>query len=425
MKKLTALFVFFAFTLSLLAQELFAQNMQTSVFALTLSVCFLSFLFSAVVLSFFMKAQKQIKNKSHKALIKKEEADKAMFELLKTMTSTTEGDLKAARKHLKALESIIGKTVLTDILELKIFKGEKNFDAVEELSFKLLKNKDAEMVGLKSLIETSSNKKKFEEALFSANKAFQTRQDLYWVIENAFILRARSSDWTGALEVLEAGYKKKLISNSKYAELKAVALYALSLKQKKDAKHLSASKYLKQAHHLCPDFIPAALDLADEFKNNKQFEQAKKTLKEIWRCYPTYDTAKNYLSLFENESALDQVLRLENLTLLNHKNPSLNNFILAEYDMKAKFYDKARSEFEMFLINNPATKKIASLIEKYEKTVNHNPKAADKWHKRTQTCADDCLWVCSNCSSTQAKWKPFCSKCGAFNPFKWVLYVKK
>ena len=144
-----------------------------------------------------------------------------------------------------------------------------------------------------------------------------------------------------------------------------------------------------------------------------------------WRHYPTYEVAKAYLALFENESPLEQVLRLEKLAHLNHKDPSLNNFMLAEYNMKAGLYDKARAEFEVFLINNPATKKIASLIEKYEKKANHNTKAAENWHKRTQTCADDCLWVCKNCHTVAAKWKPFCSKCGAFNPFHWYLYLKK
>ena len=51
------------------------------------------------------------------------------------MTSTTEGDLKAARKHLKTLESIIGKTVLTDILELKILKGEKDIECPINISY--------------------------------------------------------------------------------------------------------------------------------------------------------------------------------------------------------------------------------------------------------------------------------------------------
>lgn len=428
MKKLTTLFVFFALVFSFLAQG-FAQSVPLSLFGVAFGVCLISFMCAWLCLKLLLQAKKQLtiqtQNKNFKITVQPEDAHEAMLSVLKTMTATTEGDLKAARKHLKKLEEMIGENVLTDILELKILKGEKNFDAVEKLSFKLLNNKDAELVGLKALVETSSKKKNFEEALFSANKAFKTRQDLYWVLENAFKLRAQSSDWEGALEVLETGFKKKLISHERYCELKAVALYALSQTHTKRHNLLGASKCLNQACHLAPDFVPAALDLAQYLKDNNQLERAKKTLKEVWRCHPTYDIAKAYLSLFDHESPLEQVLRLENLALLNHKDPSLNNFMLAEYNMKAKLYDKARAEFEVFLINNPATKKLALLIEAYEKKVNHNPRAAENWHKRAQNCADDCLWVCSDCKSTLSKWKPFCPKCGAFNPFGWHLYVKK
>lgn len=429
MKKLTALFVFFAFVLSLAAQEFLAAKEQIPVALLIFGVCLASFLLAHLVLKFLMQVKKQImvqtNHKNATAAVSKKDADDAIIFVLKTMTATTEGDLSAARKYLKKLENLIGKSVLTQILELKILKGEKNFDAVEKLSFELLKNKDAELVGLKALVETSSNKNDFEKALLSANKAFQARQDLYWVIENAFLLRARSADWVGALEVLEAGFKKKLISAEKFNELKAIALYVLSHSEAKNQKHFNAVKFLRQSCHLAPDFVPSALDLAVCFEKNNQLEQAKKTLIHIWRRNPTYSVAKTYLSLFADKSPLEQVLRLENLALLNHKNSSLNNYLLAEYDMKAKLYDKARAEIEVFLINNPATKKIITLIEKYEKTVNHNKKAAENWHKRTSTCADDCLWVCSHCKNTSAKWKPFCPKCGKFNPFSWYLCVKK
>ncbi|MBO4294344.1 MAG: hypothetical protein J5896_02740 [Alphaproteobacteria bacterium] len=428
MKKLTALFLFFSFLIALTAEMLFGYADGT-VFSLVLGSCLLVFFLASLTLQFFSLMKKQLEQQTcctpSSQTITKEHADKALFTLLKTMTSTTEGDLKSARKHLKTLENIIGKHILIDILELKILKGEKNFDALEKLSFKLLKNKDAELVGLKSLIETSAVKKNFEEALLSANKAFETRQDLYWVIENTFQYRALSGDWQSALEVLEAGLKKKLILHQKYDELKAIALYELSLSAQKKGQDFVSFKYLTHASHLYPQFVPAALELAKRFECNRQTERAKKTLIEVWRQNPTYDIAKAYLHLFKSDTPLEQVLRMETFATLNTKEPSLNNFMLAECNMKAKLYDKARAEFEIFLVNNPATKKIASLIEKYEKQVNHNASAAENWHKRSVSCTDDCIWVCSHCKQTSSKWKPFCSKCGTFNPFHWHLYQDK
>ena len=357
--------------------------------------------------------------------MKKSDVDEALLLLLKTMTATTEGDLKAAREHLKALQKVIGKGEMTDFLELKILKGEKNFDAAQKLAIKLAQNKESELVGLKSLIETSAKKKDYEKALQSANRAFETRQDLYWVIENTFHLRAFASDWRGALEVLETGLKKKMVTPERYALLKAMAFYEIGLQEKKDGKELGFAKYVTQAYNIDPSFEPAALDLALIYEKEGQTRKAEKILKQIWRINPTYDVAKAYLKLFKDDSPIDKVQKMESFALLNSKNPSLNSFVLAELDMKAKLYDKAHAEFEIFLINNPATKKIAKLMAQYERAANNNEKAALSWEKRAETCEEDCVWVCDNCGHTSPKWKPFCSHCRKFDPFKWVLCLKE
>jgi uncharacterized membrane-anchored protein len=358
--------------------------------------------------------------------MKKEDVDEAMFALLKTMTATTEGDMKTARKNLKTLETKIGKNTIIDVLELKIAKGEKNFDLIEKLSSKLMKNKDSQLVGLKALVETSSKKKDFQKALESANKAFETRRDLYWVVENTFNLRALASDWKGACEVLEVGKNKKMLSPEKYASMKAVALFEMAMQEKKNGgSDLAFLKYLTQAYELLPSFEPAAIELAKFYEKEDQPRKAEKILKSIWRLSPTYEAAKAYLKLFKEDSALESVQRMESFALLNAKEFSLNNLILAELDMKAKLWDKAKSELEIFLINNPATQKIAKMMSQYEKTVNKNEASASDWAKREKECPQECVWLCSHCGEQSTKWKPFCAKCGTFNPFEWCLCLKE
>ena len=366
---------------------------------------------------------KKVRETQSKIKMKKDDVDEAMFALLKTMTATTEGDMKTARKNLKILETKIGHNTIIDVLELKIAKGEKDFDAVEKLSSKLMKNKDSELVGLKALVETSSKKKDFQKALESANRAFNTRRDLYWVIENTFNLRALASDWKGACEVLDVGKNKKMLAPEKYDLMKAVALFEMAMQEKKN--DLAFLRYLMQAHELQPSFEPAAIELAKFYEKENQPRKAEKILKNIWRLSPTYEVAKAYLKLFKEDSAIESVQRMESLALLNSKEFSLNNLILAELDMKAKFWDKAKSELEMFLINNPATKKIAKMMSQYEKTVNKNEASASDWARREKECAEECLWVCSHCGEQSAKWKPFCAKCGSFNPFEWFLCLKE
>jgi len=184
-------------------------------------------------------------------------------------------------------------------------------------------------------------------------------------------------------------------------------------------------KHIMLSHELDPYFVPSALELAKLYMKDNQARKAEKILKDIWRKNPTIDIAKAYLNLYPNDTALDRVKRMESFALLNASKPSLNNYILADLDMKAKLFDKARAEFELFLVNNPATKSIAKLIAKYEKTVRHNESSAKKWEKRAQNADAECVYVCSKCGKISPKWLPFCPDCGDFNPFEWSLCLNK
>ena len=215
-------------------------------------------------------------------VLNRKEINSAMMLLVETMTSITEGDMIKAKTSLADLKQIIGNDAIIDILLLKIYKGEKNFDKMEELSEKILSNPSLQLIGFKAAIEAQMQKKEFEQALKNANKAFEIRQDLYWVIESAFSLRVKSNDWEGALQVLDSGYQKKLINQEKYTSLKAVALYELAKKSKKDGDSINFFKFCSQSFELEPKLVPVALALAEYYmENDRQVRKAAKILSKI------------------------------------------------------------------------------------------------------------------------------------------------
>ena len=360
-----------------------------------------------------------------KLVIGRADMDNAMMLLLKSMLSITEGDMEKARNHLQELQSIIGNDAIIDVLRLKIYKGEKDFDKMEELSSKLMQSPNLRLVSMKASLEAQMQKKEFEQALETANKAFEVRQDLYWVIEGAFNLRAKAGDWEGALQVLNSGHKKDLIPNDKYKELKAVTLYEMSENAKAKGDSVNFFKFCSQAVKYNPLLVPAALSLAEYYvANDNQVRKASQVLTNIWRVNPTTEIAEAYLNLWPDDSAVEKVQRMESLALTNSIRPSLNNLLLAELDMKAKLYGKTKSEFEIFLVNNPATKRLAKLICEYEKKVNKNEEAASNWKKKSEDGAEDSVWVCNSCGHLSKGWHPVCKKCGAVGDYKWRLYKR-
>ena len=57
--------------------------------------------------------------------------------------------MNEARFHIKNLKKVIGNDPIIDVLMMKIYKGEKNYDKMEKLSEKLMKNADIQIVGMK------------------------------------------------------------------------------------------------------------------------------------------------------------------------------------------------------------------------------------------------------------------------------------
>ena len=359
-------------------------------------------------------------------VLNRKEVNKAMMLLVDSMVLITQGDLEKAKTNLADLKKIIGDDVLIDILLLKIYKGEKNFDKMEELSAKLESNPNLKLVGFKADIEAKMQKKQFAEALKTANKAYQVRQDLYWVIESAFNLRVKSGDFEGALQVLNSGFKKDIISKENYQKFKAVVLYELAKSAKEKDDNVNCFKFCSQALECAPNFVPAALLMVEYYvQNDKQTRKASKILSRVWRLNPTLEVAKAYLDLWPEDSITEKVQKMESLALTNGKNSSVNNMILADLYCKAGLWNKARNEFEVFLINNPATKKMAKTIAYYEKHANNNEKAADNWKKKATSCLEDDVWVCSTCGHISSKWHAYCKKCDEVGSFEWQLFADK
>lgn len=375
-----------------------------------------------------------------KIVLSRPQFDEAAILIVKTMSSITSGLMNEARRHLVKLREIIGQDAIIDILMLKIYKGEKNFDKMEELSQKLMQNEDIQLVGMKAALEAQIEKKEFTEALKTVNQAFEVRQDLYWVIGSAFLLRAKNQDWTGALEVLDAGIKKNITPSQKASRLRSVALYELAKQADANNDKTKFFKFITQALNENNKFIPAALDLADYYvKNDAQIRKAEKVLCNIWRENPCYEAAQAYLALFSKDTKAEKIQRMEKLALMNSKRPSLNNLILAELYINAKKYAKARTECKIFLLKNPATKKIADMLKILEEG-QHKGKAAAKGivssikrkvsdigqdNDKLNDCPKDFQWVCANCGHVTDSWEPICPECGEIGRSYWHLYVDK
>ena len=363
---------------------------------------------------------------SEKIVMDRKDFDASLLLVLRTMTAITAGDMTEARYMLSSLKKVIGKDPIIDILTMKIYKGEKNYDKMEKLSAKIMKNNDLQIVGMKAAVEAQMEKKEFKTALSIANRAFELRQDLYWIIESAFELRAKAGDWEGALQVLEAGKSKKIIPADKYNRFRSIILFERAKEFKEKGDDVNFLKYCSQSVNADQTLVPAALALADYYrKDDNQLRKAEDILLNAWKKNPVDDVAYAYVDLYHKNDATGKIQDMERLALLNSIRPSLNNRLLAEFCAEAGLWKKAKAEIEQFLINSPCTKIACDFIANYEENYNKNKKEAQKWRKKCDDCADDSEWVCEECGKRTKKWHAICSKCQSLGAARWHMYVEK
>ena len=88
-----------------------------------------------------------------KIVLSRNQFDEAAILIVKTLGAITAELMNEARRLLVSLRKIVGNDAIIDILMLKIYKGEKNFDKMEQLSQKLMQNEDIQLVGMKAALE--------------------------------------------------------------------------------------------------------------------------------------------------------------------------------------------------------------------------------------------------------------------------------
>ena len=145
----------------------------------------------------------------------------------------------------------------------------------------------------------------------------------------------------------------------------------------------------------------------------------------IWKKNPTDEVAYVYVNLLDELDGKEKLQRLETLLKVNALRPSLNNRLVAEFSIANKAWGKAKSELEMFLVNNPCTKKVCEMIAEVEEKFDKDKKEAKSWRSRYDSCADDSLWVCASCGAKTSEWHAVCPECKAFGQAQWHLYVEQ
>ena len=252
---------------------------------------------------------------------------------------------------------------------------------------------ETKLAGLYGLVQNAEQMGDLEQVSSLLEQVPPHLNKTPWVRMTKAKLTLASSDWAGALRLLEEN--KKYMPKQLYRSRKACLLLKLG--------------EVKKAYHLMPEHPAIALAYA---KVNPK--KARSILEKTWKVAPGWPI---YMAYKQTLQGLSDSKKLKAVLALTKRTRDQRYSLLARADMDAELQNWARAKenLEIYLQNYPLTRQVADMMAKIERTGWHHEELAQDWERKSIESEDDSVWMCADCNHTVPEWQVLCPYCNAFD----------
>lgn len=338
------------------------------------------------------------------------------------MAAAAAGDGREAMKHARKSVHYLGHDVMTDLLmaQASALSGD---DKSAMRYFEALKNHpDTAYFGHVGLMRLAASAGDDAAALAAGRAAVALKPASPGIAHAVFVLEAREGEWATAATALKHARRSGSIGEDEAAEIEAALALELARNETRDR---VAEAHLARALKAEPDFIPAALALADRYIAAGRTRKATGILEKSFLVAPHRETADRLMQCWpDNEAAA-----LGRLVKLTEKGGNKAEALLIT----------ATKAFEQSLWVE--AERLASLIPEKERDsrvwwlfadlAEHRPekeyagKHDRDWPQKDASLRQAALaprpraWTCGNCGSHYEHWQSVCDQCESFARIRW------
>ncbi|XDZ65332.1 heme biosynthesis protein HemY [Alphaproteobacteria bacterium LSUCC0684] len=346
------------------------------------------------------------------------------------LVAASVGDHKEAQRQSKRASHLVGKDMLTDLLNAQVATLEGDNSAASRYFQHLASTKESSFFGHAGLMRLNAENGEDGKALVAGREAFALNPKAPALARALFVLEAKHGNWKRAITALLAARRHGATSSAENdtGEFNIDhALSALHLEQAKkeyrEGALKPALKSLDEALRFQPGLVPAALLKAELLHENKRTRKALATLENAFLASPHPALARTFVSLQPEDNAK----ALARLTRLSGKvgNPPEAALAAAQTSLDIELWGEARRLVETI----PMEKRDSRAWTILANVANHAPEDSDtedtSWPKR-----DACLiraataprpagWTCDGCGDYGEDWHSTCPSCGRFASLTW------
>jgi len=335
------------------------------------------------------------------------------------MVAVAAGDANEAQEQANRASALLDDPPLTLLISAQAAQMRGDEAAAIKYFSAMVDRSDTKFLGLRGLYNQAIKRGDKSEALSLARRAHRLEPKSTWAAKDLFDLQISNGQWLGAKVTTNDLQRRKLVDPVAAKRHKAVLNFQLSEEARNKGDLSSAEDYLLNSIKLAPDFVPASVNLATVWINNKKSSRAVKMIKKSWSAGPHPELLNVYWLASGAADAMEKVRVTKNLT--NQCPYHLESLIaLTQVSLEAELWGEARHFLKLAINKNASPPgRVCQMMAELEERENFDQANSRKWLVRASQASADPIWVCNYCGNGVDHWSAICGKCGEFDSSFW------
>jgi HemY protein len=323
------------------------------------------------------------------------------------------GDATAARAHAEVARKHAANDPLALLLHAQSAQLDGNRDGAKAAFRAMAEREDTRLLGLRGLFIEAQRADDPVAAVMIAEEALKLAPSSTWASQAVLGFRCASSDWSGALAILDNNFSSGLIDKPAYRRQRGVLLTARALELETVDRDLSRESVI-EAVKLAPTLVPAAA-LASKYESEAhQVRRSMRIVETAWLKQPHPDLADAYAHVKLGDSARQRLVRVETLSA---KMPGHIEGALAVARAAIDAVEFARAREVLAPFTAAPTQRVALLMAEIERTEHGDSGRARAWTLRAVRALHDPVWTADGYVSD--RWRPVSPVTGRLDAFQW------
>lgn len=339
------------------------------------------------------------------------------------MSAVAAGDAKAAalnaRKVARYLPDDNGLPLLLRAQAARLNGNEE--EALQHFSA-LSGNKDTVFLGVRGLMQAALDHGRSDNALALARHALKDHPRQPWLVKLGYDLEIENHNWEQALTLLGKARKSGVVPAATLERDEPALLLAQADDHYDKGESKSVLSCLKEAHRKAPDFIPAALRLAEYYVTHGKTRAATKVIEDVWprADHPEFVALWARLAPTHKKSDKANARRIAWFErLLALKPDSVNGHIaLAQACMAQGLWGEAEAHLKQASALG-GDRRVYKLLAELGRQTGEDQARITEWLEKAAEAPQEKSWICQQTGRLYDQWSPVAKPHGAFNTIVW------